>query len=170
METLFLYFFVALAALFSLGILFARHPMRVAMSLICVMVSLAAIYAILSVHVVAIFQILIYVGAIMTLMIYIIMLLDDRDSSFIWTYSNWVGPASICFAAFLSASIYFISGGSHQGTFLANPTPTTLFTFREFSLIFLDKYLLHFELASLLLMVGVIAAVTVIKGEKRGTT
>ena len=63
--------------------LVARHPMRVALALISSMLSLAGIYAMLGVHVVAVFQVLIYVGAVMVFMVYVIMLLDVRDPSFV---------------------------------------------------------------------------------------
>ena len=56
-----------------------RHPMRVALALIATMLSLAGIYALLGVHVIAVFQVLIYVGAVMVFMVYVIMLLDVRD-------------------------------------------------------------------------------------------
>ena len=58
-----------------------RHPMRVALALITTMVSLAGIYGLLGVHFVAVFQVLIYVGAVMVFMVYVIMLLDVREAT-----------------------------------------------------------------------------------------
>ena len=60
-----------------------RHPMRVALALVATMLSLAGVYALLGVHVIAVFQVLIYVGAVMVFMVYVIMLLDVRDRSFV---------------------------------------------------------------------------------------
>ena len=45
-----------------------RHPMRVALALAATMLSLAGVYALLGVHAIAIFQVLIYVGAVMVFM------------------------------------------------------------------------------------------------------
>jgi hypothetical protein len=59
--------------------LLLRHPMRVALALIAVMISLGGIYGLLGVHFIAVFQVLIYVGAVMVFMVYAIMLLDVRD-------------------------------------------------------------------------------------------
>ena len=88
LETLLLYFFAAAALAGGVLMLVARHPMRVALALIGSMLSLAGIYAILGVHVIAVFQVLIYVGAVMVFMVYVIMLLDVRDPSFLERYGR----------------------------------------------------------------------------------
>jgi len=59
------------------------------------MLSLAGIYAMLGVHVVAVFQVLIYVGAVMVFMVYVIMLLDVRDPSFVRRYGRLLLPAVV---------------------------------------------------------------------------
>jgi hypothetical protein len=64
-----------------------RHPMRVALALTATMLSLAGVYALLGVHAIAVFQVLIYVGAVMVFMVYAIMLLDVRDRSFTRRFS-----------------------------------------------------------------------------------
>ena len=87
-DQLLVYFFGACALLGGLLMLVARHPMRVALALISCMLSLAGIYAMLGVHVVAVFQVLIYVGAVMVFMVYVIMLLDVRDASFLERYGR----------------------------------------------------------------------------------
>ncbi|MCA1789079.1 MAG: NADH-quinone oxidoreductase subunit J, partial [Thioalkalivibrio sp.] len=86
-ETVFLMVFALGALTGAVAMFFLRHPMRVALALIGTMVSLAAIYAQLGMHVIAVFQILIYVGAVMVFMIYAIMLLDVRDRSFTERFS-----------------------------------------------------------------------------------
>ena len=84
-----------MALVFALLVVVLRQPMRAALALIAHMVSLAAIFACLEVHVVALFQILIYVGAVMVFMVYAIMLLDDRDASYAHVFSRWSVPAVI---------------------------------------------------------------------------
>ena len=75
--------------------LVARHPMRVALALIGSMLSLAGIYAMLGVHVIAVFQVLIYVGAVMVFMVYVIMLLDVRDPSFVRRFGHMLVPGVV---------------------------------------------------------------------------
>ncbi|MGK5094225.1 NADH-quinone oxidoreductase subunit J [Deltaproteobacteria bacterium TL4] len=165
-ETFFLWFFGLLAMLFAIGLIMQKHPMRAALSLIGVMISLAAIYGILQVHVVAVFQVLVYVGAVMVFMIYVIMMLDDKDMAFIQKYSKLLVPGVVVFFVFLVAMIGALSRASV--IFKPLESNSKIFTFEVFSEKFITHYLFHFELASLLLLVGVIAAVTVIKGGRHG--
>ena len=51
------------------------------MALISTMVFLGGIYGLLGVHFIAAFQVLIYVGAVMVFMVYVIMLLEVRESA-----------------------------------------------------------------------------------------
>ena len=99
--------------------LVARHPMRVALALISTMLSLAGIYALLGVHVVAVFQVLIYVGAVMVFMVYVIMLLDVRDPSFIQRYGRGVWPGivlgALLFCALLAAGTRLQAPGPLSG-------------------------------------------------------
>ena len=111
-ETVLLYLFAASALAGAVLMLVARHPMRVALALIATMLSLAGIYALLGVHVIAVFQVLIYVGAVMVFMVYVIMLLDVRDRSFARRYSTLLVPAIAGFALLVAALGYgSLAGG-----------------------------------------------------------
>jgi NADH-quinone oxidoreductase subunit J len=166
-ETALLYLFCAAALAGGVLMLVLRHPMRVALALIATMLSLAAIYGLLGVHVIAVFQVLIYVGAVMVFMVYVIMLLDVRDRSFVERYSRLLVPGVIA-GALLAAALATLglSGGA-----AAPATPGTApFALQAFSATFLNDYWLYFELTSVLLVIAVVAALAVIKerGEKRG--
>ena len=159
-ETLLLYLFAAAALAGALVMLVARHPMRVALALIATMLSLAGIYALLGVHVIAVFQVLIYVGAVMVFMVYVIMLLDVRDRSFTRRYSGLLVPAIAGFAVLVAALCYGLWDG------LPSPVGTAAnghFGVQPFSVAFLNEYWLHFELISVLLVAAVVAAIAVVK-------
>jgi NADH-quinone oxidoreductase subunit J len=154
--------FGVMAIIFALLVVVLRQPMRAALALIAHMVSLAAIFACLQVHVVALFQILIYVGAVMVFMVYAIMLLDDRDTSYTHMLSRWTVPAVIVAAVLLVALgatvIQWMPAAAAAAT-IEGPAP---FSFSAFSLEFMRRYWFHFEVASILLVVGIVAAWTVI--------
>ena len=167
LENLLLWFFAGAALLGGLLMLVARHPMRVAIALIGTMISLAGIYAVLGVHVIAVFQVLIYVGAVMVFMVYVIMLLDVRDPSFTRKYSHLLVPG-LAIGLLLAAALAYaavVTPGS-QATDVAT-TAGTAFEVQPFSAEFLRHYWLHFELTSVLLLAAVVAAVAVIKGGRR---
>jgi NADH-quinone oxidoreductase subunit J len=168
-ETLLMYVFSAGALLGGLLMLVAQHPMRVALALISTMLCLAGIYAMLGVHVIAVFQVLIYVGAVMVFMIYVIMLLDVRDPSFLRRYSHALVPGIV--AGALLAAVLGLTAISRYGLSAApagqDATNGAAYLIRPFSAEFLKTYWLHFELTSVLLVAAVVAAIAVIKGGRR---
>ena len=145
----------------ALLVITLRQPMRAALALIAHMVSLAAIFACLGVHVVALFQVLIYVGAVMVFMIYTIMLLDDRDASYVHLFSRWALPAIVVIAVVVAALGSLLRTRASD---MAAVTPITnaAFGFTDFSVAFMKRYWFHFELATVLLVISIVAAWTVI--------
>ena len=139
-----------------------RHPMQVAMALISTMVFLGGVYGLLGVHFIAAFQVLIYVSAVMVFMVYVIMLLDVRDLSFTRRFSGLVVPASA--AAFLLFAVLGITVYRDSGA----PAPTTvLFGIGQFSVDFLTRYWLQFEVTSVLLVAAVVAAIVVVRVDQK---
>ena len=162
-ETALLAFFAAMALVSAILMLVLRHAMRVALALITTMLSLAAIYALLGVHVIAVFQVLIYVGAVMVFMVYAIMLIDVRDSSFTQRYSRLLVPGSVGFVLLIAALAYGLIGAFDQSP----AAVATSFGVQPFSMVFLNEYWLHFELTSVLLVVAVVAALAILQVGRR---
>jgi NADH-quinone oxidoreductase subunit J len=164
-ETVLLYLFAGSALLGAVLMLALRHPMRVALALIATMLSLAGVYGLLGVHVIAVFQVLIYVGAVMVFMVYVIMLLDVRDASLSHRFSPLLVPG-------IAAVLLFLGVLGH-GLWDALPAPSGaaedggLFGLTPFSAVFLNEYWLYFELISVLLVAAVVAALAVIEVSRR---
>ena len=163
MDTTLLYFFAAIALVASAAMLVARHPMRVALALITTMLSLAGIYALLGVHVIAVFQVLIYVGAVMVFMVYVILLIDTADRGFS-RFSRLVVPGGVGFVALAVVLGYALSRGEVASGSAAG---TPAFGVNAFSEIFLSQYWLYFELVSVLLVAAIVAAIAVVKVKVR---
>lgn len=160
MTDVFLVFFGLAALVFAGLVLVQRQPMRAALALIAHMVCLAAVYACLAVHVVALFQVLIYVGAVMVFMVYTIMLLDDRDVAYRRRFSRLTLPAVLVACAVAATLLVLVGGPLPPVVEAAAPAS---FDFAGFSAAFMRDYVFHFELATVLLLVGVIAAWVVIR-------
>jgi NADH-quinone oxidoreductase subunit J len=163
-ETLLLWLFAGTALAAAALMLVLRHPMRVALALSATMLSLAGVYALLGVHVIAIFQVLIYVGAVMVFMVYAIMLLDVRDDSFTRRFSWLLLPgavAAVALVAILAHGVWQTLPGEAVGAGAA------LFGVQQFSIEFLNEYWLHFELVSVLLVAAVVAALAVLEVGRR---
>ena len=151
--------FALLALLFAALVVALRQPMRAALALIAHMICLAAIFAILGVHVVALFQVLIYVGAVMVFMVYTIMLLDDRDPAYRHVFSRIAAPA-IVVAVLIAAGLGLLVA---RGVPAAAAEAAAPFAFSAFAVEFIRHYWFHFELATVLLLVGIVSAWTVIR-------
>lgn len=163
MTDAFIVLFGVLALVFAGLVLWLRQPMRAALALVAHMICLAAIYACLGVHVIALFQVLIYVGAVMVFMVYTIMLLDDRDSAYRQRFSGTLVPG-VLVAIVIALGLWRLLGTATPDL-PAGPGPDQ-FTFIAFATAFMRQYWLHFELATVLLLVGVLAAWTVIREER----
>jgi NADH-quinone oxidoreductase subunit J len=161
LDTLLIYVFALSALVGAALMLVLRHPMQVAMALISTMVFLGGIYGLLGVHFIAAFQVLIYVGAVMVFMVYVIMLLDVRDQSLTNRFSPLLVPAVIGGALLVGALGYAVWFAASAPAYA-----TMSFNLQQFSVAFLHEYWLHFELTSVLLLAAVVAAIAVIKAGK----
>src|ERR1700753_2485168 len=71
--------FAAICVVSALNLLFQRHPINSALSLVVVMMSLAVIYWTLGAEFLAAAQVIVYSGAIMVLFTFVIMLLNAGE-------------------------------------------------------------------------------------------
>jgi len=162
----FIVFFGALSVVFAGAVLLLRQPMRAALALVAHMICLAAIYACLGVHVIALFQVLIYVGAVMVFMVYTIMLLDDRDIAYRKRFAGTLVPGVLIATVVALALLRLLGPVTPDAAGAGGGGETALFGFIAFSTAFMQQYWFHFELATVLLLVGIIAAWTVIREER----
>lgn len=143
-----------------------REPMRVALALITTMMSLGAIYGMLGVHFIAAFQVLIYVGAVMVFMVFVIMLLEVREAPGSNRYSNLVLPGGVIF--FMMLGVLGISVWRAMGSVASTAPPSDdAFGLQQFSGVFMRDYWLQFELTTVLLVAAIVAALAVIKVHRR---
>jgi len=165
LDTLLLYLFAVGAAGGSVLMIVLRAPMHVATALISTMVFLGGIYGLLGVHFIAAFQVLIYVGAVMVFMVYVIMLLEVRAVARS-PFSRLLLPGAAIGALLMMLLALLLWHGGRSAAAL--PGSDQIFTVEAFARIFLSEYWLHFELTSLLLLAAAVAAIAVIKAPHPG--
>lgn len=162
MTEAFILFFGALSLAFAVLVLTLRQPMRAALALIAHMFCLAGIFAALGAHVMALLQVLIYVGAVMVFMVYTIMLLDDRDASYRHVYVRILLPALVVTALLAGALLMLLQGDAGLAAD-GPPAGAAAFGISAFSVAFMRQYWFHFELATVLLLIGIVVAWTVVR-------
>jgi NADH-quinone oxidoreductase subunit J len=79
-----LYILCTGAVLSGLGTVLLKHPVHAALSLLASMLALGGAYALFQAHLIAALQIIIYAGAIIIVIVYVIMLLDLRSDGGLW--------------------------------------------------------------------------------------
>ncbi|MDB4967626.1 MAG: NADH-ubiquinone/plastoquinone oxidoreductase chain 6 [Myxococcales bacterium] len=145
-----------------------RNNIAAVMSLVATFFGLAAMYAMLSAHFLAALQVLVYAGAIMTLFVFVIMVLN-RDEAEPWA---WSGIFTKIVGVF--ALVYLVTKvGYHLfGVAAAHPeTPPAEFgTVAQVGEVLFTDYLFVFEAVSVLLLIAVVAAVVVARQRGGGGT
>jgi NADH-quinone oxidoreductase subunit J len=164
LDDVLLLIFAAGALVGALLMIVLREPMRVATALISTMVFLGGIYGLLGVHFIAAFQVLIYVGAVMVFMVYVIMMLDPRDPAIRQPFSKMLVPGVVGFVLL----IFVLVGATWKQTPAPLPGVAEGFGLQQFAVAFLRQYWLQFELTSVLLVAAIVAAVAVVKLHRRG--
>ncbi len=159
------FIFAGLAVLGALGVLICRSPIHSALSLVGMMVSLAVIYLLHHAEFIFAIQIMVYAGAVTTLIVFVIMLLDLQKEEALT--SRLVG--SKLFAVLVSGllGVLLLVPLAARLTGVMGDMTNQALVDRGSVEIIADKlfgpYLLPFEVASVLLLVGLVGAVALAK-------
>ncbi|HET6781599.1 MAG TPA: NADH-quinone oxidoreductase subunit J [bacterium] len=157
----FIVFVIAAAGALAggIGVVASHPPVRSALSLLLVLGSLAIMYLLLAAQFIAALQVIVYAGAIVVLFLFVIMLLHTRPGEGRIDKLRWQRPVSyVLSGVFLCALLWAIWTGT--GTQVAMP-PAGFGTADSVGRSLFTTFLLPFEIASVVLLVGIIAAVVV---------
>ena len=159
---IFFYGLAGLAILSAILVITQKNPVHSAISLIFTLLSLAGLYLMLYAPFVAGVQIILYVGGIMVLFLFVIMLVNVERAQREERYSRqW--PAGLLAAGVLGALFVFVyvKGSSIFPQQMAPPPDAT--NTQLIGLALYQNYMLPFEIASLLLLVAIVGAVVMAK-------
>ncbi|MBF0491278.1 MAG: NADH-quinone oxidoreductase subunit J [Deltaproteobacteria bacterium] len=163
MELILFYIFGGLALAGALGVILFKNPISSAFSLIACFFGMAALYAMMQAHFMAVIQILVYTGAIMVLFVFVIMLLnlnveelkEKVPSRFFWLCS-----------IFSSVGILGALACVFKGHELSMPEVDNLYgTIETAGSLMFREYWFPFEILSVLLLVAIIGGVVLAKRE-----
>ena len=152
--------FAGMAIGCAISMVVQRNPLYGAISLIGVFISLSCLYVTLAAPFIAAVQVIVYAGAIMVLVVFVIMLLNVEDEERAPTRLRSLVPIAIGLAAILFAETAFIIFFVHS----APGTPTTNISdvglTSSIGAGLFTTYLLPFEITSILLLMAVVGAMT----------
>jgi len=155
------YFFAAILVFAGLRVITSRNPVHAALHLVLAFFTAAALWMLLEAEFLAIVLVLVYVGAVMVLFLFVVMMLDinlDKLREGFWDYLPLAGFVSVL----LVIEMALILGGRHFGlevTGVPAPRPADYSNTRELGRLLYTDYVYAFELAAVILLVAIVAAI-----------
>jgi NADH-quinone oxidoreductase subunit J len=153
------YCFAAMAILASLMMILAYNPVRAVLSMVLAFVSMAGIWLLLEDEFLAIALILVYVGAVMVLFLFVVMMLDIEMPAIKRTLGRQLPLGIILFgimyALLRQGLIDFSSLGIHE----PGPLPRDYSNITALGEVLYTEYVFPFEMAGVILLVAMIAAI-----------
>jgi NADH-quinone oxidoreductase subunit J len=169
-QTLF-YIFGAILVVAALGVITARNPVYSALALVVCFVTSAAIWLLVEAEFLAVVLVLVYVGAVMVLFLFVVMMLDIdlEELRRGFTRFAWIGVLTALAVIFEIVGVVWAKNGlgidaSHGGTATAADYSNTL----ELGRILYTHYAYPLELAAMLLLVAIVAAITLTMRHRAG--
>ncbi len=158
------YFFAVITLISGAIVVFSRNIVYSAFALLFTFFGVAGIYVLLNADFLAVTQLLIYVGGILVLMLFGVMLTNKIISVEMKSGTMQTWPASIIVAmtaGVLCGVFYITDWNVVRGSVELNSTTATLGT------MFMTTYLLPFEVASVVLLVALIGAAMIARRDKK---
>jgi len=150
----------------ALGMLFGRNAIYSALFLIMNFGTVAVFYLILDAPFIALTQITVYAGAIMVLFLFVIMLLGAEQIGRV-PAARWFRPVALFLGAIMLIESFYIIFSQHANLPAATGISATFGSPREVGLVLFDKYLLPFEMTSVLLLAAMIGAIVLTHRKNR---
>jgi len=164
METLFFSIVAAVAVVSSILVVYCKNPINSALSLVMTFFCLATLYVTLDAPFMAAVQVIVYAGAIMVLIIFVIMLLNVRaEAGRRASHALFIGVSTGVFLLF--QTIYFLNRSSMSGV-RGSLDSALIQRVGHIELIgkaLFTDFLFPFEIASILLLVAIVGAVILAK-------
>ena len=159
-QTVVFYLFGAIAVAAALGVILVRNPVHAALFLVLAFFSSAAIWLLLEAEFLAIALVLVYVGAVMVLFLFVVMMLDINSDSVrqgFWKHFPAAGLIGVVIA--LEMSFVLTRGFDLPVAKNMPPEVAALPNAKALGIDLYTNYLFPVQVAAVILLVGIIAAI-----------
>ena len=155
------YVFYSLAAILlfaGLRVITTRNPVQAALFLVLAFFTAAGIWLLLEAEFLAIVLVLVYVGAVMVLFLFVVMMLDinlDKLREGFWDYAPLAGFVGVLMAL----EMVMVLGSKHFGYAAPEKHGADYSNTAELGRLLYTDYVYPFEIASVILLVAIVAAI-----------
>ncbi len=161
MESVLFYLFGGILVLSSAAVVTVRNPVYAVLFLVLAFFNMAGIWVLLEAEFLALVLVLVYVGAVMVLFLFVVMMLDINLDPLREGFVRYL-PVGILVALVILAELVVVLGGEHFGLEQI-PSPVAhaadYSNTKELGRLLYTEYVYQFEIASVILLVAIIAAI-----------
>src|SRR5882724_292636 len=155
----------------ALCVILARNPVHSALFLVLAFFTAAGLWMLLEAEFLAIALVLVYVGAVMVLFLFVVMMLDINLDRLREGYWDYLVPALIV-AGVMVAEMAIILGARYfdlEGMPVPEPGGGDYSNTRELGLLIYTDYVYPFEIAAVILLVAIVAAIALTLRHRKDT-
>ncbi len=166
METYLFYALAAVVVIFATMTVSARNPVRSAVYLISALLGIAGLFLLLEAEFVAAVQVLVYVGGIMVLFLFVIMLVSVRETVRQASVNRQWKTALVIGLVLAAQMLFLLATGARIFEVESDPAviaQSATMNTESLGTVLYTTYLLPFEIASVLLLVAIVGAVVLAK-------
>ena len=170
-EQLVFYFFAGLLIFAGTMVITVRNPVHAALFLVLAFFSSAGLWLLLEAEFLAIALVLVYVGAVMVLFLFVVMMLDINISELREGFARYLPLAAIV-AVMMAVAILYVVTDARFGIDVAGPGIAHAADYNnpeELGMALYTEYIWPFEIAAVILLVAIIAAITLTLRHTRQT-
>ena len=160
------YLFAAILVFAALRVVTTKNPVHSALWLVLSFFTAAAIWMLLQAEFLAIVLVLVYVGAVMVLFLFVVMMLDVNFARMRQHFTSYVPLAAIVGLVVLAEMALVISASAIGVDVAAPALPAGSNTRALGRLIYVD-YVYPFEIAAVVLLVAIVAAIALTHRKRR---
>ena len=169
-KTFVFYFFSVILVFASLRVITLRNPVHAALHLVLAFFSASGIWILLQAEFLAIALVLVYVGAVMVLFLFVVMMLDvevERLRSGFTRYA-WLGWLTALTVIVELVSVFAARRFGADTGATPVPSPAGYSNTHELGAVLYTDYVYAFELAAVLLLVAIVAAIALTMRRRPG--
>jgi NADH-quinone oxidoreductase subunit J len=170
-ETVVFYLFAAMTVLAALRVITARNPVHAALFLVLAFCSMAGIWLLLEAEFLAMTLILVYVGAVMVLFLFVVMMLDVDLVQLREGFWRWF-PFGLLLAAVMVGEMVWVLGSrqtAESGAATVIKHAADYSNTKELGRLIYTDYVYPFELAAVLLLIAIVAAIALTLRRRKDT-
>ena len=155
------YSFAAWLIFSAIMVISSKHSVKAALFLVLTFVSASAIWLLLEAEFLAISLIVVYVGAVMVLLLFVVMMLDVDYAALRQGFVKKLPIALIISLAFFALLYNFITHGDFSSENYPIPVAKSAdySNIKELGRVLYTEYVIAFEIAAVILLVAIIAAI-----------